>query len=120
MRYTKKLFQTSLLMALMALVGCSSSDEFDGDAQRSAQKTWIVSMVATGEGVSEEEDADPQTRAVFYGGNSGKRFSFIWDDGDEVTVYKGSTKLGTLTPSVMGQESTHRTGTKRVIKLSPM
>lgn len=111
MRYTKKLFQTSLLMALMALVGCSSSDEFDGDAQRSAQKTWTVSMVATGEGVSEEEDADPQTRAVFYGGNSGKRFSFIWDDGDEVTVYKGSTKLGTLTPSVMGQESTTLTGT---------
>lgn len=111
MRYTKKLFQTSLLMALMALVGCSSSDEFDGDAQQSAHKTWTVSMVATGEGVSEEEDADPQTRAVFYGGNSGKRFSFIWDDGDEVTVYKGSTKLGTLTPSVMGQESTTLTGT---------
>ena len=107
----KELFRTSLLMVLMALVGCSGNEEFDGTATKPEPKTWKVSVVATSEDIVVEDDADPETRAIFYGGNSGKRFSHIWDDGDKVEVYYSTVKLGELTPSVLGQESTTLTGT---------
>ena len=110
MRFAKELLTASLFVMLVSLVACSGSDELDADTQQPDQKTWTVSMVATGEGISDVVDA-AQTRAIYYGGNNGHRFSFIWDEGEEVSVFKGDTKLGTLTPTVFGMESTTLTGT---------
>ena len=109
MKYTK-FFGLSLLAGVLSLLtACSGSDELS--APQPEKKVWKVSMEATGESITEEDDGAGSNRAIFYGGNSGKRFSFIWDDGDVVQVYKGDEWIGQLEPNVLGQESTTLVGT---------
>ncbi|MBQ9230087.1 MAG: hypothetical protein IJ190_02790 [Prevotella sp.] len=93
------------------LTGCSSEDAASLVTQPPEVRTWDVAVDATGESVEDIEDLSSSIRAIFYGGNNGHRFYFIWDTGDKVDVYKGDTKLGTLTPSKYGNETTTLTGT---------
>lgn len=106
-------FSVLLLGTAIFIFGCSGSEDIvvDSTPPNTEVRTWTVSVYATGDAINGIGEDGEVTRAVFYGGNNGHRFSFIWDDGDTVEVYKGSSLLGTLTPSVTGQESTLLEGT---------
>ena len=103
-------YLSSLLAVGAVCFSCSNNEEIVRNVEPPSQKIWTASLKATGKDIGGLDETETSTRAVFYGGNNGHRFYFIWDNGDKVDVYKGETKLGTLTPSKYGEESTILTG----------
>ena len=107
----RKSFNSNCMLILGALfiTGCAGDESATQDLKPPEVRTWTVSVNAKGESVDHSID-DNMTRAVFYGGNNGHQYYFIWDKGDVVDVYKDNTKLGTLTPSSYGESSTTLVG----------
>ena len=106
----KRLSEKSLLLgALVVLTACVSSGEGEKveDPPPVLSQQWTASVFA-GNAVLEaeddsQEDGEGDTRALFWGGNSGNRFARSWDQGDVVYVYRdgslNTTPLGTMTPN---------------------
>ncbi len=90
---------------------CSATD--DDPVRISGQ--WTFSTVATKDSGEVVDDADIATRGLFIGGSSGKRYVSLWDNTDEVKVYRAGEKsteafLGTLTPSTTDVATTDLSG----------
>ena len=101
-------YQPLLLLAAALATGCSSSsDEFwaDQPPQPLSELTW------TAYGYGEKDSIDGVTRALFYGGNGGGRYYNLWDEGDQVKVYKDGVYKGYQTPTTYGRVNTELTGT---------
>ena len=94
-------------MGTAFIAGCSGDE--GSMTQQPEFRTWTVTAEVSGSSVDIPDDEDAM-RAIFYGGNNGKRFAFLWDQGDAVKAYKGETELGTLTPTVYGYEGTTLSG----------
>lgn len=91
-----------ILSGLVAsLWGCSNADD---DARENPQQ-YTLNVLAL------RDSGEVETRALLLGGNSGTRFSTIWDDGDKAEVYKAGVHVGTLYPSTTGDRYTELTGT---------
>ena len=83
----------SMLAAAAMFTGCSEVDEF---FTPDTSKTYEASVEASLESVQGiESNEQLSTRAMFIGGNDGNRFANVWDEGDKVLVYQGTTKVGT-------------------------
>ncbi len=101
----KRLSYNSLLLgALAVLSACSGSDGVTTEkSPPEDSQQWTVSVVAGNSDVDAEDDGrdnqDDGTRAMFFGGNDGNRYSKGWDSGDVVYTYKSGTLVGTLSPS---------------------
>ena len=100
----------ALLLCASALAGCSTDVEEEFPAEAQPGQEWKAVAFATGDSIVVEDDVEGSTRALFYGGNN-LRYYTLWDEGDQVTVYKNGSEVGTLTPSVFGTLSTSLTGT---------
>ena len=104
------LFYQALLLGAAALVaGCSQNEDLVTKNSPPEQQVWSVSAQATRDSIT--QDAEDITRSLYFGGNNGDRYSIIWDTGDNVSVYKGETYLGILSPATNGSASTTLTGT---------
>ena len=83
----------SMLAAAAMFTGCSEVDDF---FTPNTSKTYEASVEASLESVQGiESNEQLSTRAMFIGGNDGNRFANVWDEGDKVLVYQGTTKVGT-------------------------
>ena len=103
-------YLSSLLAVGAVCFSCSNNEEIVRNVEPPSQKIWTASLKATGKDIGGLDDTETSTRAIFYGGNTGHRFYFVWDTGDFVDIYKGDTKLGRLIPSTYGERSTTLTG----------
>lgn len=82
----------SMLAAAAMFTGCSEVDDF---FTPNTSKTYEASVEASLESVQGiESNEQLSTRAMFIGGNDGNRFANVWDEGDKVLVYQGTTKVG--------------------------
>ncbi len=93
---------------MAALAGCQADEEYPAEAQPGQE--WKAFTLATRDSVVVDEESDAATRALFYGGN-GRRFYTLWDQGDQVTVYKNGTSVGTMSPTTYGTLAATLTGT---------
>ena len=102
------------LLSCMAVcyVGCTESDEIPTTSESPPPyRVWTASVEAVRDSIIGMDEDEIITRSLYYGGNSGTRYALVWDKGDDVMIYKGDTHVGTLSPSVTGQETTTLTGT---------
>ena len=90
-----------LSMVVVALLGCSSSDDVQYVAEGDCATEGVASKLG---GVVEMEDGIDEsfTRSLFIGGSTGTRFSQIWDDYDQPEVYKNGVYVGSLKPQTTG------------------
>ena len=93
------------LQVTFALLACSANDDIDTQSN-AGEQTWKVEVYATKAGGDVSE-----TRAMFFGGNSGTNYFCLWDSGDKAEVYYGDTKVGTFTPNSYGFSNSFLTGT---------
>ena len=98
----------ALLLCASALAGCSTDVEEEFPAEAQPGQEWKAVALATRDSI-EVADEDDATRALFYGGNS-RRFYTLWDQGDQVTVYKNGTSVGTMSPTTYGTLAATLTG----------
>lgn len=91
----------ALLLCASALVGCSTDVEEEFPAEAQPGQEWKAVALATRDSIEVGDADESSTRALFYGGNS-RRFYTLWDQGDEVTVYKNNVSVGTMTPTTYG------------------
>ena len=102
------------LLSCMAVcyVGCTEGDEIPTTSESPPPyHVWTASVEAVRDSIIGMDVDENITRSLYYGGNSGTRYALVWDKGDDVMIYKGDTHVGTLSPSVTGQETTTLTGT---------
>ncbi len=92
----RTIFYHVLLCGAAAFVGCSSGEEWTAGTPPAQEQVWMASAHAMRDSIT---FSDGETRSIAYGGNNGNRFSILWDTGDKVYVYKGSTYLGYLEPT---------------------
>ena len=85
------------LMLVAAMAGCTDKNLVEDPKQTAGEKTYTMTITATKGG----------TRALSL---DGKTLNATWTAGDEVTVKKGSTSLGTLVAQSSGASTTF-TGT---------
>jgi len=108
-----KFSRNIILLAVVALWGCSTAD----DPLLSPDRVWDASLVASKLDMKIEniedltDDVEESTRSLFVGGQTGSRFSKMWDDYDVAQVYKDGVHVGTLTPDKMGNEYSTLSGT---------
>ena len=98
----KKYFRNLKIMAALLTVGatmtaCSGSD--DDVLTSDSKPVYTLTVKAT--------KGSPSTRAL---SDDGTKIDATWGAGEQVTVYKGTTNIGTLTPSTTGAASTTLTG----------
>lgn len=102
------LFYQALLLGAVALcAACSGSEDLSIKESPSASQTdvWTAVMNATKDSVHVE------TRGLFYGGNDGKRYYTLWDEGDVAEVYNSAgTNVGSLSPNSYGHTDSQLTG----------
>lgn len=98
-------YSVFLMSAMFVLSACSNDDESDL-LGRGKEQTWQAEVYATKDGGDITE-----TRAMFWGGNTGTRYYSLWDSGDNAEVYYGDTKVGTFTPNSFGKSDSKLTGT---------
>lgn len=109
----KVFFFCYILSVVIAFWGCSS----DNEDSSSSDCLWKTSLVASKIGgeieTVEENDSydDELTRSLFIGGQTGTRFTKLWDQYDVAQVYKDGTNVGTLTPLEIGALKSKLTGT---------
>ena len=97
-----------LSMVVVALWGCSSSDDVQYVAEGDCPAEGIASKIG---GIVEMEELDGTvTRSLFIGGSTGTRFSQIWDDYDQPEVYKNGIYVGSLKPQITGVEKSMLSG----------
>ena len=95
-------------MVVVALMGCSSSDDVQYVAEGDCPTEGIASKLG---GIVEMEELDGTiTRSLFIGGSTGTRFSQIWDDYDQPEVYKNGIYVGSLKPQNVGVEKSVLSG----------
>ena len=99
------LYNAFLSFALFGLSACSGNDDIDLP-DKGEEQTWQAEVNATKEGGDVEE-----TRAIFFGGNTGTRYFSLWDSGDNADVYYNGTKVGTFAPNSYGFSNSKLTGT---------
>lgn len=91
------------------LTGCTGSEDITVSVSPPEQLIWNATLNATqGSVLLEDNDTTGLTRAAFVGGNT-DRFMTAWDQGDVVMVYKGSTKVGEMTPASSSYGTIHAT-----------
>ena len=99
----------ALLLCVTALSGCSTDVEEEYPVQAQPGQEWKAMAVATKDSIA-VADEEEGTRALFYGGNS-RRFVNLWDQGDQVTVYKNNVSVGTMAPTTYGVLTANLAGT---------
>lgn len=82
-----------LLVAGMALVACSSDDTDEQNAQQQNNHTWQAYAIV-GKGM----DMDTRALRIDQSGTT-PNLMVGWDIADDVYVFRGTTKVGFLTPS---------------------
>lgn len=102
-----------ILLAAVALWGCSTAD----DSPLSSDRTWEASLMASKLDIQIQnledstDNAEETTRSLFVGGQSGTNFIKLWDNSDVVQVYKAGTYVGTLVPDNKGNQRSTLSGT---------
>lgn len=108
-----KFSKTIILLAVVALWGCSAAD----DMPSSTDRVWNASFVASKldleiNNLEDSTDGDEEsTRSLYVGGQSGNYFIKLWDNSDVVQVYKDGTYVGTLIPNNKGNQFSTLSGT---------
>ena len=99
----------ALLLCVVALAGCSTDVEEEYPVQAQPGQEWKAMAIATRDSIT-VADEEEGTRALFYGGNS-RRFYTLWDEGDQVTVYRNNVSVGTMAPTTYGTLTANLSGT---------
>ena len=97
-------FSSLLLSIVILLNGCTSSEDTAVEVSPPNQ-TW------TAVGYAVKDTLVDETRALFWGGNDGERYYNLWDEGDQILVYKDDVHVGTQIPTTYGRVNTDLTGT---------
>jgi hypothetical protein len=105
MKKNRLTFYLSVVVA--GLWACSSAD----DVGAPTDQKWEMSTVASKDSGDIVDIDDAATRALFIGGSTGKSFASLWDNKDEVKVYRAGVEVGTLKPQSAFVRSTPLTGT---------
>lgn len=99
------LFKAYFLFVMFAISACSANDETDLQS-KTEERTFQAEVYAVKEGGDVTE-----TRAMFFGGNSGTNYFCLWDSGDNAEVYFGNNKVGVFTPNSFGHSDSYLSGT---------
>ena len=82
----------SCLAIAAAFTGCSELDETSAPNTSKTYEATVHASLDDVQGIEGNEEME--TRAMYIGGNNGNRFANVWDEGDKVLVYQGTTKVG--------------------------
>jgi hypothetical protein len=101
----KIIFLLSAIAVGVVFWNCSSAD----DEASSFNGRWTLSTIAT----KDSGDVETETRALFIGGASGKRYVSLWDENDVIQVYRAGTAswVGTMEPAKTDVPTTELVGT---------
>lgn len=98
-----------MFVVVAGFIACSAADVDNNQVYRECSLT--TAAMKLGGGVEDLEDVDQaMTRSLFIGGQTGYRFTSLWDVYDEAQVYYNGVQVGTLKPEETGLETTTLSG----------